>query len=79
MEIHEIKDEISRIFNDIIGSPVPEDTSEFQMGDYDAWDSFAHMNLVLAIEQFFSVSFSDTDIEGSISYDEIATIVASKL
>jgi len=79
MDIYEIKCEIHRIFEDVIDVTIPKDTSDFEMGDDDNWDSFAHMNLVLAIEQFFSISFSDSDIENSISYDEIANIVSSKL
>ena len=79
MEIREIKSAISQLFEDVVGHAVPGDTSDFHVGDYDVWDSFAHMNLILAIEQAFSVSFSDTDIEESMSYDGLVGIVASKL
>ncbi len=45
----------------------------------DAWDSLQHLNLVLAIEQEFNVSFEPEDIEGMKSVGAISDLLQRKV
>ncbi len=44
-----------------------------------SWDSLQHINLVLALEQEFQVSFDVTEIESMFSFDDIVQILGAKL
>lgn len=45
----------------------------------ESWDSLNHINLVMAIEQEFQVSFDVTDIESMISFNDIMEVLDRKL
>ena len=49
------------------------------MDNTPGWDSANHINLVLALEEEFSISFEVTEFEVMVSYDEIVAVVGSKL
>jgi len=42
------------------------------------WDSLRHMNLVLALEEEFSVSFTDEEITDMLSLDLIVEVLSHK-
>jgi len=44
-----------------------------------AWDSLNHINLVVALEQEFGISFDLHEIESMLSYDDIVQVVVGKL
>jgi acyl carrier protein len=43
------------------------------------WDSMSHLNLVIALEQEFGVSFTPEEMEQLVSFRHILQILASKL
>jgi acyl carrier protein len=42
------------------------------------WDSVAHLNFILALEQEFHCSFTDAEIEQLISISSIVKVLGSK-
>jgi acyl carrier protein len=44
-----------------------------------SWDSLNHINLVLALEQEFQVSFEISEIEAMVSYGQIMQVLTHKL
>ena len=44
-----------------------------------SWDSLSHINLVVALEQEFGLSFELHEVESMLSYDDIVQIIDSKL
>jgi acyl carrier protein len=72
-------EQIKRIMADLLdldpasidGSTLKDNTS--------AWDSLSHINLVVALEQEFGVSFDLHEIESMLSYDDIVQIVVGKI
>lgn len=44
-----------------------------------SWDSLNHIQLVLALEQEFQVSFEISEIEAMLSYADIRQVLTSKL
>lgn len=44
-----------------------------------SWDSLNHINLVVALEQEFSVSFDLAEIESMLSFDDVVQTLERKL
>ena len=44
-----------------------------------SWDSLSHINLMVAIEQEFQVSFDVSEIESMLSYSDIVETLERKL
>jgi len=47
--------------------------------DVEGWDSFNHVNIVVAIETQFGISFNAAEIEGLRAVGEIVTLIERKL
>jgi len=43
--------------------------------DVDGWDSFAHINLILAIEQEFRIRFTTADVEQMHSVGDLVAFI----
>lgn len=72
---HTIKEVMALILN-IDAQRIYDGTS---MDNTPGWDSANHINLVLALEEEFSVSFEVTELEMMVSYFDIVSVVGSKL
>ena len=57
-------------------SDITEDTS---MDTLSAWDSLRQMNMVLALEETFGVSFPDDDAANATSYKLIVLVLQEQL
>jgi acyl carrier protein len=47
-------------------------------GKYPKWDSLKHMNLIVALEQEFNVTFDDEEVTDMLSLDLIIEIIETK-
>lgn len=57
-----MREKVFEVVARIMGVPVEtvnEDSSPMTLGK---WDSLRHMKLILAVEEYFSVQFTDDDI-----------------
>jgi acyl carrier protein len=70
-----IKEVMALVLN-IDAQKIDDDTSK---DNTPGWDSANHINLVLALEEEFSLSFEVTELEMMTSYFEILSVVGSKL
>ncbi|HLG98175.1 MAG TPA: acyl carrier protein [Bryobacteraceae bacterium] len=70
---------VSAIMADLFQIPVSEIRPESSPDCIEAWDSLQHLNLVLALEQEFTIQFTPEEIEQLLSVDLIAALVAEKL
>ena len=61
-------EKILKIAADVFEVPVTEDTS---MANCEKWDSFRHLNLIVALEEAFDVSFEPEEIATMKSIAEI--------
>ncbi len=48
------------------------------MDNTPGWDSANHINLVLALEEEFSISFEVSEFEGMVSFFDIVQVVGAK-
>jgi acyl carrier protein len=72
-------EEIRVMASDLFGVPVEQITAASSPQTIENWDSIQHLNLVLAVEEKFSVQLSPEEIEEMKSVGETARLVESKL
>ena len=54
-------------------------TSETTANDIEGWDSFGHMNLILALEVKYKIKFSQKDIYSFDNVGELANYIQNKV
>lgn len=70
-----IKELMSIILN-IDAAKIDDNTS---MDNTPGWDSANHINLVLALEEEFSISFEVSEFEMMVSFFDVVQVVGAKL
>jgi acyl carrier protein len=73
-EIYKI---LSEIFSDAFLRDIPL-SSDLTAHDVTGWDSFKHIEIVLAAEERFGVSFSTREIDTLHSVGDLASLISSK-
>ena len=74
----DIANKLETIFSDLFWDEPVGVRSLTRMGST-SWDSLAHLNLLLAIEQEFQVSLNDEGVAQLNSFEIVLEIVESKL
>jgi acyl carrier protein len=70
---------VSDIIRDVLDEPDLRITEVTSAGDVKAWDSFNHINIVVAIEGHFRLKFSTVDIESLRNVGELVRLIERKL
>ena len=73
-KIARIKNVISSVF-EISESDINDDSSPDTI---ESWDSLKHMNLIIALEEEFEVTFTDNEIFKMMNYALIKSIIIEK-
>jgi acyl carrier protein len=63
---------------DIFGTSSDDLTARSTPADVESWDSVAQLNLIVAVEDEFSIQFTTDDIERAGSIGAIAELVAER-
>lgn len=74
MQEPEVYERLAKSFREVFGEDIklrPDLTS----ADVDGWDSFAHINLILAIEAEFGIRVSTADVERLKSVGELVALI----
>ena len=58
MRCRELKDELKQILSDTLGVAEKRITEESSVENMENWDSLAHLNIVMSLEQHFGISIS---------------------
>jgi acyl carrier protein len=66
------------VVSKIMGVPPEEVTDESSADTIPAWDSLRHMNLILALEEEFEVSFDDEEIVELLTVGLIVDTIRAK-
>ena len=69
---------LSDIFRVLFNRPDLELTDDLTAKDVPGWDSFNHVNLIINIEEEFSVRFSNDEVGGMQNVGNLKTLLASK-
>ncbi len=74
----EIYSQLTPIFHDIFDDDSIVLTPETSATDIDSWDSFNHINLVIAIQKAFAVKFSTAELEQVATVGDIVALLEKK-
>jgi len=70
--------DVRRILADVLKRPVDEVPADATRDTLAGWDSMAHVNLVLALEQHFDVQFLPEEMMEMLSVELVAMLVDEK-
>lgn len=71
--------ELTGIFQDVFEDQSIVPTPEMKASDVPGWDSFNHINLIVAIEQRFRIKFKTAELESLRNVSHLVEIIESKL
>jgi acyl carrier protein len=74
-----VPERVRRIVSDVFAVPVDQVTDESSPETIEAWDSMAHLNLVLSLEQEFAVTFDLDEIAQLTSVRAIVDGLTSRI
>ena len=79
MQTNDIYRELTSIFHDIFDDESIVLRPELTAADLPEWDSFNHINLIVAVEQRFKIKFQTAELEELHSVGELANLISEKL
>ncbi|MFN8721268.1 MAG: acyl carrier protein [Rhodospirillales bacterium] len=74
----EIHATLTRIFREVFDDPTLVPTRAMAAADVPEWDSFNHVNLIVAAEMAFGVRFRPGEIDGMKNVGDFADLIARK-
>ncbi|MGB6452348.1 MAG: acyl carrier protein [Steroidobacteraceae bacterium] len=70
---------VCEIIGDVLDRPDIEINAATTAADVEGWDSFNHINIVVAVESRFGVKFNTAEIEEVHNVGELVTLVQQKM
>jgi acyl carrier protein len=72
-------EEIRPIFIDVLGEKARTVTEKTTATDVEGWDSFAHITIVVAVEEKYDVSFTTEELGQMTCVGDFVHVLNSKL
>jgi acyl carrier protein len=79
MDKAQVLAEVSEIIRDVLDLPDLVVTRETSAENVEGWDSFNHINIVVAVEAHFRVKIHTAEIEELKNVGELVDLVGQKL
>lgn len=79
MQSSEILDQLTVICRDLFDDQSLKLTEATTAADVPAWDSFNHINLLVAVEAHFGIRLSSSEIESLSSVGRLVNVIGAKL
>jgi acyl carrier protein len=74
-----MKERVFQTVSRVFGVPLAEVSEQSSPETIASWDSLKHMNLIVALEEEFGVSFTDEEIMSLLSVDLILGMLSARL
>ena len=75
----EIYAQLTAIFHDLFDDDTLILTPELTAAEVPEWDSFNHINLIVAVESRFAIKFQTAELESMHTVGHLADLIQSKL
>ena len=79
MQQHDIYTQLTAIFHDLFDDDTLVLTPSLTAAGVPEWDSFNHINLIVAIESRFGIKFQTAELESMHTVGHLADLIQSKL
>jgi len=73
-----VEKKLKEIMSIVFNEPIENINDKSSFESIDKWDSLAHLNLIIAIEESFNVKLSDNEVEDSLSFNSLKKILKNK-
>ncbi len=70
---------LTEIFQTVFNLPELELTDDLTAKNMLEWDSFSHINLIVAVEEEFGIRFSSDELNGLMSVGDLKKLISEKL
>jgi acyl carrier protein len=74
-----MKEQVRRVIATILEIPESSVNDLSSPDTHEGWDSVNHINIILAIEQEFSLTFTDEEIVEMLSFELIVEVIKEKI
>lgn len=74
----ELYQQLTSIFQEVFSDPTLKITSETSSKDIEGWDSFAHINLMMTIEDALKVKFTTKELGELSRVGDLVRVIESK-
>jgi acyl carrier protein len=74
----EIKQKLTGIFRNVFDNEAIEITDATTAKDIEGWDSLTHVNLIVAVEKGFKISFTTKEVMGLQSAGDLIRLIARR-
>jgi acyl carrier protein len=78
-DTEQIYQRLTEIFREVFDDPSLVPTPQMKAGDVPEWDSFNHINLIVAIEARFKIKFKSTELESLRNVGHLVELIEKKL
>ena len=79
MQSADIYAQLTTIFHDLFDDDTLVLTPGLTAGDVPEWDSFNHINLIVAVESHFKIKFQTAELEQLHTVGHLAELIEKKL
>ena len=79
MQESEIYQRLTKIFHNVLDDDSIVLTPELTANDVQEWDSFNHINLIVAIEQAFKIKFQTAELESMKNVGHLVSLIEKKV
>lgn len=79
MHEEQIYSVMTAVFRDVMDDDSIVLRPDLTANDVEEWDSFNHINLIVATEQKFGIKFQTAELEGMQNVGELVRLVQQKL
>jgi acyl carrier protein len=78
MEPSTVEAKLTAIFRDFFGDPSITISAATTAKDVEGWDSIAHINLLLAVEQGFGINFTTRELRSFKNVGDLIGAISAK-
>ena len=79
MTKEEIRESLTEVFREVFDDNTLVLQDETNADDIEAWDSYMHINIVVATEMRFGIKFQTSEIEALRNVGEFIELISRKL
>lgn len=79
MQQDQIYAQLTEVFRDVLDNDTLELRPDLTADEVEDWDSFNHINLIVATEQRFGIKFQTAELEGMQNVGHLVALIEKKL
>jgi acyl carrier protein len=79
MTAPDIHQKLTAVFRDVFDLPTLEISDVTTANDIPEWDSIMHINLIVAVEKAFGISFTTRDVKSLANVGDLKRLISERV